>query len=60
MIRTFEVQDKDDLDKEDPWTRILSVLSFAVRATFHTTTRATPMQLVFGRDAMLNIPFTAN
>jgi hypothetical protein len=31
-----------------------------VRATFHTTTRATPMQLVFGRDAMLNLPFTAN
>ena len=56
----MKVQDKDDLDEEDPWTGILAAVSFAVRATFHTTTRATPMQLVFGRDAMLNIPFTAN
>ena len=60
MIRTFEVQDKDDLDEDDPWSGILSAVAFAVRATLHTTTRATPMQLAFGRDAMLNIPFTAN
>ena len=26
----------------------------------HTTTQATPIQLVFGRDAMLNIQFQAN
>ena len=43
IIRTFEVQDTDDLDEEDPWTGILAAVSFAVRATFHTTTRATPM-----------------
>ena len=60
MIRTFEVQDQEDLDESDPWSGILAAVSFAVRATFHTTTKATPMQLVFGRDAMLNIPFTAN
>ena len=60
MIRAFGVQDIDDIDEEDSWTGILTAVSFAVRATFHTTTRATPMQLVFGRDAMLNIPFTAN
>jgi hypothetical protein len=28
---------------------------FAVRATYHTTLQATPMQLVFGCDAILNI-----
>ena len=39
---------------------VLSAVAFAVRATIHTTTQATPMQLVFGRDAMLNIQFTAN
>ena len=33
---------------------------FAVRATFHTTTQATPSQLVFGRDAILNVQFEAN
>ena len=57
MIRTFQVQ---DLDENDPWAGILSAVAFAVRATVHTTTQATPMQLVFGRDAMLNIQFTAN
>jgi len=31
-----------------------------VRSTVHTTTRATPTQLVFGRDALLNIGFEAN
>jgi hypothetical protein len=34
---------------------------WATRAIIHTTTlQATPMQLVFGRDAVLNIKFQAN
>ena len=33
---------------------------YALRATHHTTTQAMPMQLVFGRDAMLNVQFKAN
>ena len=33
---------------------------FATRATYHTTLQATPAQLVFGRDAILNTKFTAN
>ena len=57
MIRTFQVQ---YLDEDDPWAGILSAVAFAVRATVHTTTQATPMQLVFGRDAILNIQFKAN
>jgi RNase H-like domain found in reverse transcriptase/Reverse transcriptase (RNA-dependent DNA polymerase)/Integrase zinc binding domain len=57
MIRTFQVQ---DLDEDNPWAGILSAVAFAVRATVHTTTQATPMQLVFGRDAILNIQFQAN
>ena len=32
----------------------------ALRATYHTTLQATPTQLVFGRDAMLNVKFEAN
>ena len=28
---------------------------FAMRSTYHTTLEATPMQLVFGRDAVLPI-----
>jgi hypothetical protein len=33
---------------------------FATQATYHTTTQATPSQLVFGRDAILNVKFDAN
>jgi hypothetical protein len=33
---------------------------FAVRATYHATLQATPSQLVFGRDAILNVQFEAN
>jgi hypothetical protein len=42
------------MDQKDPWSGILAATMFAVRATFHTTLQATPMQLVFGRDAILN------
>ena len=33
---------------------------FAVRATYHTTLRAFPMQLVFSRDSILNIKHVAD
>ena len=33
---------------------------FAVRATYHTTIQASPMQLVFVRDAILNIKYLAD
>ena len=59
IIRTFEVQ-KMELNEDDPWSGILSATMFAVRATVHTTLQATPMQLVFGRDAILNIQNDAN
>eukprot|EP00957_Ditylum_brightwellii_P153331 11669436-Ditylum_brightwellii.AAC.1 len=58
MIRTFEVH-STDIDKKDPWTGILSAVRFATRATIHTTMQATPMQLVFGRDAILNVMLEA-
>ena len=44
----------------DPWSGILAATMFAVRATYHTTLQASPMQLVFGRDAILNINHVAN
>ena len=31
-----------------------------MRSTVHTTNRATPTQLVFGRDALLNVSFEAD
>jgi transposase InsO family protein len=57
IIRTFNVQ---SMDEKDPWKGILAATMFAVRATFHTTLQASPMQLVFGRDAILNVKHVAN
>ena len=52
IIRTFDVQ---TMDSNDPWAGILAATMFAVRATYHTTLQASPMQLVFGWDAILNV-----
>ena len=43
------------MDEDNPWTGILAATMFAVRATYHTTLQASPMLLVFGRDAILNV-----
>ena len=59
IIRTYRIDDKY-LDLDDPFSGILSATMFAVRATYHTTLRATPTQLVFGRDAIRNVQFKAN
>ena len=48
------------LDKDDPWSGIISAIQFAIRATVHTTLQATPMQLEFGHDAFINVPYAAN
>ena len=53
MVQMFSYK---ELDKEDPWMGILSAVAFGVRAMVHTTTRATPSQLVFRRDAILVVP----
>ena len=52
IIRTFDVS---NIVNNDPWSGILVATMFAVRATYHTTLQASLMQLVFGRDAILNI-----
>ncbi len=59
MLRTFCVH-STKLDKEDPWSGILGVVMFTARLTIHSTSRATPAQLVFGSDAMLNVQHEAN
>ena len=59
IIRTFHVQETV-LDNEDPWSGILAATMFATRATVHTTLNNTPCQLVFGRDAILNISHKAD
>ena len=56
----IRVLDTESMDPDDPWGGALSAAMFAPRATYHTTTQATPMQLVFGKDAILNTTFQAN
>jgi hypothetical protein len=52
--------DGRDLDDKDPWGPFLSSDAYAIRSTFHTTLKATPGQLVFGRDRVLPINFMAD
>ena len=59
MLRTFEIHKEKEITEEN-LSGILSAIMFAMRATVHTTNRATPMQLVFGRDAIMNIKFKAD
>ena len=60
MIATHNLKNKTDLEAVGGWQGILAALGFAMRATVHTTMRATPAQLVFGRDAIHNIRFEAD
>ena len=60
MICTRDIRGKADLDDYFGWSGVLSAVRRAVNSLVHTTTRATPTQLVFGRDALLNISFEAD
>ena len=59
LIAVQGIKSSEDLPG-GTWNGVLSAVAFAMRATIHTTTRATPMQLVFGRDAIHNVHFEAN
>eukprot|EP00957_Ditylum_brightwellii_P155459 11833317-Ditylum_brightwellii.AAC.1 len=48
------------MDPDNPWGSMLSAVIFALQPTTYTTHKATPMQLVFGRDGMLNVMHLAN
>ena len=59
MLRTFELPNSE-IEGDMALNGIFSAIMFAVRSTYHTTLKATPMQLVYGRDAILNIKFQAD
>jgi transposase InsO family protein len=58
-LRNAEI-DGREMDEKDPWGPFLASAVYAIRSTFHTTLKATPGQLVFGRDMVLPIKFIAN
>ena len=57
IIRTFDVS---NIVNNNPRSGILAVTMFAVRTDDKTLVQASPMQLVFGRDAILNIKHVAD
>ena len=52
--------DKLDLGPNDSFLDIVACISWAVQSTYHTTLQALPGQLVFGRDMLFDIDFTAD
>ena len=59
IINSFQL-DKAKLDMDEPWEGILLVVIFAMQSTVYTMLSATPIQLVFGQDAILNLLHKAN
>ena len=59
MLRTKNLQDHD-FDDVDPWGELLASVAWAIRSTHHTTLQASPAQLVFGRDMLLDMKFVAD
>ena len=59
MLRSYDL-DNQDLDKLDPFGEYLNGIAWAIRCTYHTTLEATPGQLVYGRDMIMDIPFMAD
>ena len=57
IIRTF---DMSNIVNNNPWSGILFATMFAVRSMYHTTLQASTMQLIFGRDVILNIKHIAD
>jgi hypothetical protein len=55
-LRNAEV-DGRNLDEKDPWGPFLSSATYSICSTFHTTLKATPGQLVFGRYMVMPITF---
>jgi len=60
MIRSAQIKDRRDSDEFFGFQRVLAACRKAVNSTVHATSRATPTQLVFGRDTMLNASFQAD
>ena len=60
LIWSFELQNNPYIDMDDPWLGILAAALFAMCSTYHTTLRAMPGQLIFGRDMILNTQYLAD
>ena len=59
ILRMFRVNNSK-LELEDLWKGILSAIIVEMCSTVHTIMQAMPMQLVFGRDTIMNLTCDAN
>jgi hypothetical protein len=58
-LRTAEI-DGREMDEKDPRGQFLASAAYAICSTYYTTLKATPGQLVSGRDMVLPITFMAD
>ena len=55
MIKAFKIYGRNDLDEQDPWLGMLSIIMSAARVTYYTTRKARSAQLLFRKDVILPI-----
>ena len=60
QLRSFELEERDLNKQEKTFEPFITACAYAIRCTYHTTLKATPGQLVFGRDMILPIKFEAD
>ena len=59
MVGTHDLK-QCTFDDVNPWGPVLNDITWEIQSTCHTTTKASPGQLVFGRDILFGIPFIAD
>jgi hypothetical protein len=59
MLKTKDLVNIE-FDELDMWNPILASVAYAIRCSHHSTLNATPGQLVFGRDMLLDLKFEPN
>ena len=57
MLTSSDLMNQE-FDIRDLWTPTLTSIAYAIRCSHHSTLNATPGQLVFGRDMLLDISYT--
>ena len=54
-VRNFNTLAQTYIDKDDPWTSILSAAAFAIRLTANRQKGYSPVKLLFGHSMILQI-----
>ena len=58
-VPKFDLQN-NYIYEEEPWAGILAGANFEVQSTYHAMLKATLVQMVFGRDMILNTSFISD